>query len=334
MSTASNRDMHGSRERRAEIANAFTISAPRQVVWDFLLTSEAASCVPGAEITEIVDANRYRGRVRVRFGAVQLAYLVEVVVAAEKETKTLKIFARAAEQSGGGTAAATATAHLLDAPDAGARVELRLRLDVTGRVADFGAGIIQDVFTRLLSDFMQNLEQKLRERNLLSDSPSAVQPSPVNVTPFRPTDAAPRGTPRVLMESSPRGFELARYLRFELSRTVEADLWSESPFAVGAGALESLVAAIPTYDYAVLVLARDDLVTARDAVLFGLGACVGSLGNDRTFMVYCRDDGLNLPADLPRVTPVTYSRSGTPQSELRAVAMQLAQAMGVRYTAP
>lgn len=120
--------------------------------------------------------------------------------------------------------------------------------------------------------------------------------------------------PSLFIGSSSEGLEEAEYLQRALEGHCEATTWSQGIFGLSQGTLESLVAACKQYDFAALVLTPDDMVTkrgsrnraARDNVLFELGLFMGSLGRERTFIVYCRDEKIDLPSDLAGVTAATF----------------------------
>ena len=92
-------------------------------------------------------------------------------------------------------------------------------------------------------------------------------------------------------------------------------LWNQGVFGLSRGNLENIANAASQYDYAVLVLTPDDVVTKRarvensprDNVLFELGLFMGKLGKERTFIVYCKDRPLELPSDLAGVACATYA---------------------------
>jgi len=104
-------------------------------------------------------------------------------------------------------------------------------------------------------------------------------------------------------------------------------------FGLSEGTLESLVIAIEEYDFAVLALTPDDLVTSRslpvqaprDNVLFELGLFMGALGRNRTYLLFDRTAQLKLPTDLAGVTAATYERhtSGNLRAALGAAATQI-----------
>jgi hypothetical protein len=95
----------------------------------------------------------------------------------------------------------------------------------------------------------------------------------------------------------------------------EVELWTQGVFGLTQGTLESLVMALPQFDFALLVLTADDMTTARgvekpvarDNVLFELGLFIGSLGRDRTFMLYDRTNAPIVPSDLAGISAATFA---------------------------
>src|SRR4051794_27029346 len=119
--------------------------------------------------------------------------------------------------------------------------------------------------------------------------------------------------------SSAEGLDVARALQLELDRDAEVEIWSQGVFGLSEGSLASLVAAASRFDFAILVLTRDDLTVfrgvehpaPRDNVLFELGLFMGGLGVNRTFIVFDRTNPSKLPSDLAGVTPATYQPHST-----------------------
>ena len=120
--------------------------------------------------------------------------------------------------------------------------------------------------------------------------------------------------PAVFVGSSSEGLEIARTVQCLLDSDCEVEVWNQGVFGLSQGTLESLVLALPMFDYAILVLTPDDLrrsreseqSVARDNVLFELGLFMGALGRERTFMVYDRTAALALPSDLAGITAATF----------------------------
>lgn len=133
-----------------------------------------------------------------------------------------------------------------------------------------------------------------------------------------------KSRPMVFIGSSIAGLPVAKAIQVELQYCAECVIWSQGVFGLSEGSLESLVKALRTYDFAILVLTPDDLVTSngntnpapRDNVLLELGMFIGSLGQKRTFMVVDRMAKLKLPTDLAGITPATFQmpEGGTMQS--------------------
>ena len=142
-----------------------------------------------------------------------------------------------------------------------------------------------------------------------------------------------RARPSIFVGSSTEGLMIAKTFQILLDHACEVTIWSQGVFGLGQGSLESLVQALDEFDFAVLVLTADDLVTSREAslaaprdnVLFELGLFMGGLGRDRTFIVYDRTAGLKLRSDLAGVSAATFEphSSGKLQSALGAAATRV-----------
>jgi len=120
--------------------------------------------------------------------------------------------------------------------------------------------------------------------------------------------------PSIFIGSSSEGLEFARAIRVALGDVAEVTIWNEGFFRPGATFIETLVNALPRFDFAALVLTADDLVRSRDVeimgprdnVLFELGLFMGRLGRARTFLVHQAGEDLKIPSDLSGVTAATY----------------------------
>jgi len=120
--------------------------------------------------------------------------------------------------------------------------------------------------------------------------------------------------PALFVGSSSEGLDLARAVRTMLTEDAEVTLWNEGLFAISDTFIESLVHALPRFDFAALVLTADDLTTShqvtalgpRDNVLFELGLFMGRLGRSRTFVIRPRGDQLKIPSDLAGLTAAVY----------------------------
>jgi carbon monoxide dehydrogenase subunit G len=127
-----------------------------------LNAQEVAPCVPGAELTETVDDTHYRGTVKFKLGAVQMTYRGELEMQADETARRIVLHARGMETRGSGGASGTFTTVLTSGEGGGTSVDIHSHVDVTGRVAQFGRSIMQDVANRLIRDFAACLETKLQ----------------------------------------------------------------------------------------------------------------------------------------------------------------------------
>ena len=142
-----------------------------------------------------------------------------------------------------------------------------------------------------------------------------------------------RNRPTLFVGSSSEGLKIAKAVQVLLDHACEVTIWSQGIFGLSEGTLESLVSVLDDFDFAVLVLTPDDLLTSRnesasaprDNVLFELGLFMGALGRKRTFIVYDRAAKLKLPSDLAGVSAATYEphSTGNLESALGAAATRI-----------
>jgi len=152
-----------------ELTNEFEVAVPIEEAWAVLTDLERiAPCMPGAQLTE-VEGDEYRGLVKVKVGPITASYKGVVRFSerdAENHRAVLKADGR--ETRGQGNASATITATL--APSGtGTKVSVFTDLAITGKVAQFGRGVLADVSGKLLDQFVHNLETTV----LTPDAPGA-----------------------------------------------------------------------------------------------------------------------------------------------------------------
>ncbi|MGE7438206.1 SRPBCC family protein [Kitasatospora sp. NPDC001175] len=144
-----------------EFTNEFRVRLPVEAAWDLFTDVERiAPCMPGAELTE-VDGDRFHGTVKVRVGAVTVQYRGTAAVdELDGANRTARLTASGRDTHGQGNAEAHITATL--APDGdGTRVTVETRLSVTGKVAQFGKGVMTDISRKLPDQFVACLEERL-----------------------------------------------------------------------------------------------------------------------------------------------------------------------------
>ena len=145
------------------LTNEYEVAAPVDTLWELLNDVERiAPYVPGFELTE-VEGDTYRGTIKVKVGAVTVSYNAEIeVLERDAAAKVVVMEVAGRERRGPGSVNAKVTSRLSPAP-AGASIALETDVEVTGKVAQFGSGVLGDVSSALLARFVKGLEGHLGE---------------------------------------------------------------------------------------------------------------------------------------------------------------------------
>jgi len=159
-----------------KLSNDFTVAAPLERTWEALLDVErVAGCLPGASIEPVGEDGMYRGSMRIKVGPVTIAYSGTVRLAdVDTDQHVASFEARATETKGAGTAAAVIRNRVEPAGD-GTHVVVETDLNVTGRAAQFGRGLMEDVASKMLADFAGRLEQLVLEGASATQATSATE---------------------------------------------------------------------------------------------------------------------------------------------------------------
>ncbi|UQX90231.1 SRPBCC domain-containing protein [Jatrophihabitans telluris] len=145
-----------------QLEHAFTVPVPPAEAWTALMDIErVAGCMPGA-VLESVDGDEFTGSVKVRLGPIGLTYKGKASFTEKDERgRRAVIVAQGRDARGNGTASATVTATLLDQDGGGTRVTVATDLNITGKPAQFGRGVMADVGNKLIGQFADCLADKL-----------------------------------------------------------------------------------------------------------------------------------------------------------------------------
>jgi carbon monoxide dehydrogenase subunit G len=151
-----------------KIENSFAVDAPPDAVFAFLLDAQqVVGCVPGAELVELIDAQTFRGKLKVKVGAVQVAYqgTAHILDIAENDSSaTVTVSAEGREIGGQGTVKASITLTVAGTDEGGgSNVSLETDYTVTGRIAQFGRGVIEDISRRLIGQMAEAMRSRLQE---------------------------------------------------------------------------------------------------------------------------------------------------------------------------
>jgi carbon monoxide dehydrogenase subunit G len=162
-----------------DLQHTFTVPLGIDEAWSaFTDIERIAPCLPGATITS-VEGEEFHGTAKVKLGPIALQYAGKGQwVSRDDSTYQAVIEAQGKDKRGNGTAGATIRAHL-EPEGSGTRVVVDTELKITGRPAQFGRGVIQDVGTRLLDQFAACLTTRLGERG--AGPTTEAEPPPTEV---------------------------------------------------------------------------------------------------------------------------------------------------------
>jgi carbon monoxide dehydrogenase subunit G len=149
-----------------EFDNSFEVPLAPDQAWNVLMDiPRIARCMPGAELTEVVDAQNYRGKISVRLGPVSLAFAGRVQIdGLDEANHSAHVKAQGNDAKGRGSANATARFHI-EPTGEGSRVMIHTDLMLAGAVAQYGrgVGIIQGTAAQIVGQFAANLRKELAQ---------------------------------------------------------------------------------------------------------------------------------------------------------------------------
>ena len=156
-----------------KIENSFTVDAPIENAWVLLTNlAEIAPCLPGAKLTDETDGV-YSGGIKIKVGPVTSEYKGSAeFVEKDDEAYRAVISGKGRDTRGAGNAQALITAQMTAVGDK-TQVDILTDLKVSGKVAQFGRGVMQDVSTKLMGQFAECLESKIGEPQAIENIPTA-----------------------------------------------------------------------------------------------------------------------------------------------------------------
>ncbi len=160
-----------------ELNNEFEVSVPVAEAWSVLTDLERiAPCLPGAKLEE-VEGDEYRGMVKVKVGPITAQYKgIARLGELDEAAGRIVLHADGRESRGQGNASAVVTATLVAKGD-GTRVNVATDLNITGKVAQMGRGVLSEVSTKLMDQFAEALEADLSRTQPAHEVPSDEVPS-------------------------------------------------------------------------------------------------------------------------------------------------------------
>ncbi|PCK21799.1 MULTISPECIES: SRPBCC family protein [Actinomycetes] len=168
-----------------ELQHSFTVPAPVGEAWDLLLDVERiVPALPGASLTSF-EGDSFTGQVKVKIGAIQMAYKGQgKFTERDEDARRMVMTAAGRDTKGAGTATATITCTLTD-QDGSTRVDVTTDLVLTGRPAQFGRGLLNDVGSKIIDQFAANIGTALEAQDTVVPEPLAADGAPAaNVAPL------------------------------------------------------------------------------------------------------------------------------------------------------
>jgi carbon monoxide dehydrogenase subunit G len=182
-----------------KLENEFTVDVPVDEVWNVLLDLERVTpCLPGAALTE-ESGDEYKGEMKVRLGPVTQNYNGTVKIEeADESAHRAVIRADGKDARGQGTASATITSTLHEEGDGSTRVHVETDMQITGRAAQFGRGVQQEVAEKLLTQFAECLEDQIMGGG------AEEEPEPAAASETESSEAEPSANGEAGEEEQPR----------------------------------------------------------------------------------------------------------------------------------
>jgi carbon monoxide dehydrogenase subunit G len=206
-----------------DLNHTFTVPVPPIEAWKILTDLERiAPCMPGAQLTE-VEGEEYRGQVKIKVGPITATYKGAARFVERDETGLRAVLRAEGRDARQGNANATITATLVPAGD-GTQVTVDTDLMITGKVAQFGRGMLSEVSTKLIDQFVACLDADL----LGGSGPTDVEPVAEPPVEEPPVEEAPTPTPEpepapvAAAPSAPRRIESAPAAPVDLVSTAGA----------------------------------------------------------------------------------------------------------------
>ncbi|HET6911250.1 MAG TPA: SRPBCC family protein [Mycobacteriales bacterium] len=171
-----------------KLEHEFTVPASLDEAWTVLLDVERiAPCMPGASVTS-VDGDDFTGTVKVKVGPIQVTYKGQAKFVEKDETAHRVVLeASGKEARGSGTAAATVTA-VLTADGAKTKAKVETDLNITGRPAQFGRGVMADVGAKLIGQFANCLADELAGGGAAPPAATPAKTAAPEAAPAPPTE--------------------------------------------------------------------------------------------------------------------------------------------------
>jgi hypothetical protein len=191
------------------LQETFRVHAPIDTVWRFMLDPHrVVTCMPGAQLQEVVDERTFLGTVKVKVGAITASYKGKVSFTEVDEGQHLVQMLAEGRDTGGGTAKGTVLGRLRSLPDGHTEIVAEASVDLTGRIMQVGRGMIQGVSHQLFQQFVHSTKAQLESEEAAGAAAAIGDGAPYAVAPAK--NAPIRILPLLLRAI---GASIARFFR-------------------------------------------------------------------------------------------------------------------------
>jgi uncharacterized protein len=158
-----------------KLENSFEVPSSKQAAWELLMDiARVVPCMPGAQLTETVSDSAWKADMNVKLGPISLTFATDITRDGVDESgSSVVLNAKAREKRGRGGAQAAIQSSLSDVPG-GTRVDIVTDLTLSGAVAQYGRGIVQDVSGQLVARFADCLKAQLAAAEPEAEAEAAV----------------------------------------------------------------------------------------------------------------------------------------------------------------
>ena len=157
------------------IHELFHVRVPPERAWQFLIDpAQVVQCLPGAELTETVDALTYRGRLKVKLGPMSTAYAgTATLTEVNQGEHMMRMVGEGREVGGAGSARMKMVGKVSGHSDGGSLVEVDATIDIVGRAMQFGRGLVEFVSRQLFKQFADGVRNTLEKEDAAAKTAEA-----------------------------------------------------------------------------------------------------------------------------------------------------------------
>ena len=195
-----------------DLTHRFTVPVPIDEAWaHFNDIGSVAECFPGASVTS-AEGDTFAGSVKVKLGPIALVYNgTGTFTEKDEATHRMVVDAKGKDKRGNGTAGAAVVMTMTESPGAGTSTDIEVVTDlaITGKPAQFGRGVMQDVSDKLLGQFVACLEQRFEGASgAAADAPEVAAVAEVPEVPATPVPPAAEPDATLTDEAAPAAVEV------------------------------------------------------------------------------------------------------------------------------